>query len=199
MEGLLEKLDELAKGNIPLNSLKDWHRLHDHGAPRQEPPPLTLLPHPSGHPRRAPRQDLSHKRVERLSPHAKGDYDDGLRLGQKGWLQVESLDAWWGKYGRPISIDSDIKKYASLVLRRPPDPLTAKKNGIPQLPRWTAYPDTSADLRVKRMHDSFPIRRFERTWSEKLARSGFTTGEPGASKKGSFGGSRQTSAPLCLV
>ncbi|CAK0789957.1 unnamed protein product, partial [Prorocentrum cordatum] len=127
---------------IALESLADWHRIHDHGAPRRDEPPLRLLPYPSGHARRAPRLDCAHKQVERTSAHARGL--DGKACGDEGWLQVEKLDDWFGKYGRPIAINSDVQRYASLVLRRPPnvDSMLQKKGGIPPLPQWAPYPET---------------------------------------------------------
>jgi len=171
--------DELIRDGIALESLADWHRIHDHGAPRREEPPLRLLPYPSGHARRAPRLDCAHKQVERTSAHARGL--DGKACGDEGWLQVEKLDDWFGKYGRPIAINSDVQRYASLVLRRPPnvDSMLQKKGGIPPLPQWAPYPDLAKDLRVKRMHDSIPIRRFNATFAGKLERAGV---KPGASE-----------------
>merc|ERR1712060_814680 len=52
----------------------------------------------------------------------------GLRCGEQGFLSTETLQSWFQRFGRPISADSDVKKYgAALLQRHAPDLRTDRK------------------------------------------------------------------------
>ncbi|CAE8729890.1 unnamed protein product, partial [Polarella glacialis] len=102
--------DELAAKGIAMNTIADWQKVHGR-CPTPE-APVRLLPAASGLKAKAS------ARVEEKSPNFGRQ---GLRCGQAGWLQTESLEGWFKRFGKPIATDSDVRRLAGSLMRPPLD------------------------------------------------------------------------------
>eukprot|EP00406_Dinophysis_acuminata_P069994 CAMPEP_0179272136 /NCGR_PEP_ID=MMETSP0797-20121207/32338_1 /TAXON_ID=47934 /ORGANISM="Dinophysis acuminata, Strain DAEP01" /LENGTH=121 /DNA_ID=CAMNT_0020980515 /DNA_START=69 /DNA_END=430 /DNA_ORIENTATION=+ len=98
--------DELQARGIALDTLSDWHGIH--GRCKTPERPIRLVPLRSG------QVANSHVRVERRN---KDFGQHGVSCGEKGWLQTETLDGWFERYGRPIAQDSDVQRLRAALLQ----------------------------------------------------------------------------------
>mmetsp|Transcript_73355 Transcript_73355/g.132093 ORF Transcript_73355/g.132093 Transcript_73355/m.132093 type:complete len:181 (+) Transcript_73355:45-587(+) len=117
--------DELEREGIPMGTLRDWHTIHSisrpessqgqAGKPGSGKPgansPIRMDPSPSR------RRDQAHKWVEHPNRTFGGA---GLHLGQRGFLRVDTMNDWFKEFGRPIAIDTDVRRYAGALLRPAP-------------------------------------------------------------------------------
>lgn len=111
--------DELVQKGIAMNNIHDWQAVH--GKTQASKGPIEFIPYENN------RKEQCHLRKECRN---KEFGSDGATCGEEGWLQCESLDQWFAKFGRPIACQADVSRYSMMELRPPPRPFLEKDKRI---------------------------------------------------------------------